>query len=376
MEDDLKKAAGSDGQSPELLRRLLLEAEERYRDFVEYAHELMVIIDSRGTITRVNRAFERHLGVPRAEAVGRRFGDFVTGMPDRTVRVLHDILWERGSVVVAAFLRTASGETLATEVTATSMTDDTGRMLGGRIVARPMVDRADGVIDLLKQERLATMSELITGAISDIAAPLTAVMGNVESLIQEEGSGRRREQLEDCLAGGQRIRKVLDDLRLFARGRSGDQVVVDLEELVSAASALMGERFTEAAVRVVRDRAGEAMPVKVDPSMLQQAISAILEKTLTRAGTRPRHRMLWISTRRELGLARLEVADNAPDDGEDPGGGMGLSIASGVIGACGGQLFASGTSRKGNAVVVLLPLSESGDPPASQSDPGRLDGSR
>lgn len=375
MEDDLKKQAGSDGQSPELLRRLLVEAEERYRDFVEYAHEIMVILDSRGVITRVNRAFERHLGVPRADAVGRRFGDFVTGMPDRTVRVLHDILWEKGSVVLAAFLRTASGETFATEVTATSMTDETGKMLGGRIVARPMVDRADGVINLLKQERLATMSQLISGAISDIAAPLTAVMGNVESLLQEESTGRRREQLEDSLAAGQRIRKVLDDLRLFARGRAGDEVVVDLEDLVSAAEALMGERFREAGVRVVRDRAGEPMPIRVDPSMLQQAISAILEKTLSRVGTRPRHRMLWVSTRLELGIARLEVADNAPDDEGDARGGMGLSIASGVIGACGGQLFASGTSRKGNAVVVLLPLSEAGDPLVSATDPGGPDGS-
>jgi len=374
VEDDLKKPSGSDAQSPELLRRLLVEAEARYRDFVEYAHEIMIILDSRGMITRVNRAFERHLGVPRAEAVGRRFGDFVTGMPDRTVRVLHDILWEKGSVVLAAFLRTASGETFATEVTATSISDDTGRMLGGRIVARPMVDRADGVINLLKQERLATMSQLISGAIGDIAAPLTAVMGNTESLLVDEGSGRRREQLEETLAAGLRIRKVLDDLRLFARGRAGDQVVVDLEELVSAASAIMGERFSEAAVRVVRDRADDPMPIRVDPSMLQQAIVAILEKTLARVATRPKHRMLWLSTRLELGIARLEVADNAPESEGDAGGGMGLSIASGVIGACGGQLFASGTSRKGNAVVVLLPLCESGEP-APPSVPGRPDGS-
>ena len=360
MEDDLKNNGDSEEQSPELLRRLLVEAEERYRDFVENAHEIMIIIDSRGLITRVNRAFELHLGVPPVEAVGRRFGDFVTGMPDRTVRVLHDILWEMGSVVVAAFLRTSSGETLASEVTATSMSDGTGRMLGGRIVARPMVDRADGVINLLQQDRLATTSELISGAVGDIAAPLSVVLGNVEALLHEEGTGRRRERLDETLVAGQRIRQVLDDLRLFARGRAGDRVVVDLEELVSAASALMGERFIEADVRLVRDQAGEAMPIRVDPAMLQQAIVAILEKALIRVGTRPRHRMIWISARLELGIARLEVADNAPEDDGISGGGMALSIASGVVGACGGQLFASGTSRKGNAVVVLLPLSEPG----------------
>ncbi|MFH1529288.1 MAG: PAS domain S-box protein [Pseudomonadota bacterium] len=367
MEHEQNDPAGSDEQSIELLRRLLLEAEERYRDFVEYAHEIMIILDSRGMITRVNRAFERLLGVPRAEATGRNFGTFVTGMPDATVRTLHDILWEKGSVVVSAFLRTASGETLATEVTATSMSDDTGKMLGGRIVARPMVDRADGVINLIRRDRLATMSELISGAVGDIATPLTVMLGNVEALLQEEVTGRRREQLDEAFVAGNRIRKVLDDLRVFARSRATDQVVVDLEEIVSAATAVMGERFSDASVRVVRDRAGQPMPIRVDPTMLQQAIGAILEKALARVGARPRYRMVWISTRLELGIARLEVADNAPEGEGSAGGGMALSVASGVVGACGGQLFASGTRRKGNAVVVLLPLSDTcgaAEPPA------------
>ena len=355
----MKKNAASDEQSPELLRRLLVEAEERYRDFVEHAHEIMILLDSRGVITRVNRAFERLLGMPREEAAGRRFGDLVTGMPDQTLRVLHEVLWEKGSVVVSAFLRTASGEPLATEVTATAITDETGRMLGGRIVARPMVDRIDGVINLLRRERLETVSELISGAIADISVPLSILTNHLEGLLQEEATGRRREQLEESFDAGLRIRKILDDLRGFARSCPGDRVEVDLEALVSAATALMGDRFREAKVRVVRDPAGDPVPVRVDPALLQGAIGAILEESLERVRGRPRHRMIWIAVRVELGIVRLELSDNAPETAGTSPGGMAISIASGVIGACGGQLFASSTSGNGNTVVVLLPLSES-----------------
>ncbi len=135
--------------------------------------------------------------------------------------------------------------------------------------------------ELQRSRRLASLGQLVGGISHDFSNTLT-VIANYASLIREDvivaettesaakwGPVRWDvEQIEQAADGAKRLIK---HLLAFARREEAEPVLVDLGQLISDATGLLGEVLGEHVPVVTRQVEG-LWPVQADPSLLKQAI--------------------------------------------------------------------------------------------------------
>ena len=135
--------------------------------------------------------------------------------------------------------------------------------------------------ELQRSRRLASLGQLVGGISHDFSNTLT-VIANYASLIREDvivaettesaakwGPVRWDvEQIEQAADGAKRLIK---HLLAFARREEAEPVLVDLGQMISDATGLLGEVLGEQ-VPVVTRQAEGLWPVQADPGLLKQAI--------------------------------------------------------------------------------------------------------
>jgi len=246
---------------------------------------------------------------------------------------------------------------------------------------------------LVQAERLATAGQLAAGVGHEINNPLAYVLANVTYALEELGRlegptpGMDLEEVQKALLqaqlGATRIRDIVRDLRIFARGDPEAIGPVDVEAALEFSIAMATHEIRQRA-RLVRKyepvpfvRANESRLGQVFLNLLINAAQAIPE------GVKADDQQVTVSTRLgEEGWVVVEVSDTGK--GIDPehltrifepffttkpvgvGTGLGLSVCHGIVTGLGGQLQVESEPGRGTTFRVLLPV---GDSPAEPAPP-------
>jgi two-component system, NtrC family, sensor kinase len=201
---------------------------------------------------------------------------------------------------------------------------------------------------------------------------------NVNLMIEEvEDDTGLREGLRRIDADAGRCRRIVDDLRAFARPRQIEKVLGKVEPVVEEAIAVAAHELARHGVRVERDLAADLLPVAWDPDRMVQVLTNLLVNAAHAAGA---DGVVTIRARSEQGWLRLEVQDNGPGIAPehrskifDPffttkvdGTGLGLSISYGIVDEHGGRIEAESRTREeagpgdatGTIMRIVLPVGE------------------
>lgn len=239
-----------------------------------------------------------------------------------------------------------------------------------------------------QQSRLASLGELATGMAHEITQPLNAVSFTLENLRTRIVSGtvdeqHFREKMNIVSADIERVRRVIDHVRIFARSTPEDhQVLFSVSKCVDNALALIGVQLATHGVDV-RLKLADSLPEifgnpyqyeQVILNLLSNARDAIEERMLLDAETDnpdPLPGLVEISSGIDVSQVILEVRDNGngiPDDmlgkvfnpffstkKQGKGTGLGLSISYGIISSMGGEISLSSVSG-GTVVRVSVPF--------------------
>ncbi|QSP94977.1 transporter substrate-binding domain-containing protein [Marinobacter salinisoli] len=281
-------------------------------------------------------------------------------------------------------------------------------VLGGSIVWNRMLKRevARRAAELeLQQQRLiqadkmTSLGVLVSGVAHEINNPCSLLLLNLpvlketfddvdeilEQHYQAHGDfsigglaySRMREEiplmLDDMLAGTQRIRRIVDDLRDFARqGTASLDESVDLNEVVATAVRLLDNTIRRSTEHFRVDY-GDGLPaVRGNTQRIEQVVVNLIVNAC-QALESPEQEITVITRflpkTREL---RLEVVDQGkgidPDNlcaifdpfyttKRDQGGtGLGLSISANILEDHGGQLVYESELGKGTRVIMSLPV--------------------
>ena len=271
----------------------LRASEQRFwRDFGRAPLGLLVTsltADRRCACLTVNETYCELTGYTRGELGGGDFlscfhpedqpaleiliQDVISGATDqigadaRLVRIDGEIVWAH---LTGSVIRPAAGERyLAVFVEDTTATEQ----------LRAEIQRLQR--ELQRSQRLASLGQLVGGISHDFSNTLT-VIANYASLIRDEvivaeatDSAARWgpvrwdvEQIEQAADGAKRLIK---HLLAFARRQEAEPVLVDLGQMISDATGLLGEVLGEH-VPVVTWQAEGLWPVQADPGLLKQAI--------------------------------------------------------------------------------------------------------
>jgi signal transduction histidine kinase len=269
-------------------------------------------------------------------------------------------------------------------------------------------------LQLIQREKMASVGQLVAGVAHELNNPIGFVASNAATL--EDFVGRLRAMLESYRSrgaalpeadrralgeewqarkvdyalryldsmilgireGADRTRKIVRDLRIFARGDDDVRQPVDLHEELESSLTLLGHLLKD---RVVVERKyGDLPAVECVRSQIDQVLLNILAnaaQAIQGPGT------ITIETRREDDRAVVAVRDSGPGIAPeiigrifDPffttkpvgeGSGLGLSLSYEIVKKHGGQIGADSRPGQGATFTVTLPLV--GPAPAAGSPP-------
>lgn len=237
---------------------------------------------------------------------------------------------------------------------------------------------------LLRTDRMASVGTLAAGVAHEINNPLTYVLANLRCL--EEGIDElphlAREQrddlftlLHDAVEGAERVRRIVRDLKTFARAEEESEVTgpVDLGAAADAAVNLVHNELRHRAV-LVRDDDEIAPAMAYESRVVQVLVNLLVNAAQAMPEDADSDRTIRITTRQLPDKVQITVADTgegiAPELMPhifDPffttkpvgvGTGLGLSIAHSIVMDMGGSLDVRSDPGAGSAFTVTLPRAE------------------
>ncbi|WP_224366139.1 PAS domain-containing sensor histidine kinase [Hyalangium versicolor] len=240
---------------------------------------------------------------------------------------------------------------------------------------------------LVQAERLATAGQLAAGVGHEINNPLAYVLANVMYAVEELGQlhapvagvdlAEVKQALVQAQKGAERIRDIVRDLRIFARGDPEVIGPVDVQAALEFSIAMAAHEIRQRA-QLVRNY--EPVPfVQGNETRLGQVFLNLLLNAAqaTPEGAVEQHRVTVRLCTAGEGRVCIEVSDTGKGIAAEHlsrifepffttkpvgvGTGLGLSVCHGIVTGLGGQIEVDSHPGQGTTFRVLLPVGHPGE---------------
>ena len=233
---------------------------------------------------------------------------------------------------------------------------------------------------LVQSEKLAALGLLAAGVAHELNNPLTSIVMNANLMMEEMDEGTPLyKELKTIDADAGRCRRIIEDLRAFARVRQVERVSTVVDTVVEQALAASAHELGRRNVAVQCDLAPDLPKISWDPARVVQVLTNLLVNAAQATGQGGR---VVIRARRDDDWLRLEVEDDGAGIPAahrarifDPffttkadGTGLGLSISHGIVNEHGGRIEVESRTREdaepggrtGTTVRIIVPIAEAG----------------
>lgn len=254
-------------------------SDQRFRDLVENANDIIFTCDMLGNITSLNRAGERVTGYTAEEALKMNIAQAVS--PDDIAKVRHMLSRKRAADVATMYdleLITKSGGRAAVEISSRAILKD-GEAVGVQGIARDITDRKRMEDDLrasqaqLQQsQRLEAVGQLAGGVAHDFNNLLTAIIGYSDFALRKmRANNPIRRDIEEIKKAANRAASLTRQLLAFSRKQILKPEILDLNLVVGDMHKML-ERLIGEDIDLVTTLGSDADPVKADRGQLEQII--------------------------------------------------------------------------------------------------------
>ena len=342
--------------------------------------ETLMVIDTDGTIQRVNQAAISLLGYERHELIGRSAGDlFEEGVDVLSLlkqSELNDVIRRVDTSVV-----TKDGRHVAVSLSGSVMCDEDGEIQGMVFVAQDITERkqTQEILERQTQELARSNSELeqfAWVASHDLQEPLRMVASYTQ-LLSKRYKGKLDADADDFIAfavdGATRMRRLINALLELSRVgmRGKDFEATDCEAIYDRTLVNLQGLVEESGAVVTHDRLPTVMGDVTQLGQLFQNLIANAikfrgdEQLTVHVGAEQRNGH-WEFCVRDNGIGidpeyaeRIFVVFQAlHGKGDRPGTGIGLSICKKIVELHGGRIWVKSQPDEGAAFYFTLPLNE------------------
>jgi|GEM_PF-1134207 len=349
------------------------QAEERYRDLLENASDVVIICDADGRIGSWNAEAERVTGYSKAEAVGTPLTQLLPEIGSIRDLTRRDIDFAN-----------KCGRPASIEITTREIIEN-GAIVGYQVFGRDVYEWRRMQAQLEQAQKMEAIGRLAGGIAHDFNNLLTVIRGNSELITNAQPEVREIIKAADSAAS------LTQQLLAFSRRQVQQTRALDLNLKIMTARSFV-ERLIGADVEVVTALDENLPRVRGDRGQIDQIIINLIVNS---RDAMPDGGKIFISTRpytirpgreseeweTEPG-AYVELAIRDTGTGMDsatrsrifepffttkgPGRGTGLGLATvyGVVKQTGGHITVESSPGKGTTVRVYLPVA-SGELPDS-----------
>ena len=340
-----------------------------------------------GQLVSCNRAFTRMVGHSTDSLRTMPAARYVHPEDQELSAQLHaDLLAGRRDAyeVERRYVR-ADGELVWGHVTISSVRDAAGRPRYLVEMIMDITDRKRMEAQLMLADRLASLGTMAAGVAHEINNPLTWLMGNISYVLDTMTELRAdipvdddtfedlHKSLADSLSGAERIRTIVQDLKLFSHTKEHGDAAVDVIRVLHSTLRMLHNELSHRAELVLEVAA--VPPVAGDEAHLGQVLTSLLVNAIQALPDERHHDNRIVVRVAEVdGHVMVEVADNgagiAPDVRArifDPffttkrvgqGTGLGLSICHSIVTTLGGRIEVASQPGVGSTFRVHLRSAE------------------
>ena len=222
-------------------------------------------------------------------------------------------------------------------------------------------------------EAARAKAEFLAEVSHELRTPLTVIRGNAEIGLEFDGDCEHEELLREIVRESSTMSGMVEDLLFLARSESAAppfrmepvESGVLVRGLARRAKSLVAEYGA-----TLDTTLAESGLVRVDPARVEQAVLALVDNAIKYG---PEGQRISLSSNSLKGELRVEVGDRGPgipetelphvferfyrlDGVEEPGNGLGLSIAQTIAEAHGGRIDAESQPGEGTRMTLILPL--------------------
>jgi PAS domain S-box-containing protein len=379
------------------------------RSVLETVAEGVVVTDSNGDFLLWNPAAESILGtgsvrVPAREwpeRFGLSFADSMLRVPSEQVPLVRALAGEVVDERQAYQIDDAAARAPKHVTISARPLDRGGSVSGAVAVLRDITEEKATQTRLLVADRMASIGMLAAGVAHEINNPLAAVVANLEmaatalqKLLHKPQApaelGELAKMLDEANEAGARVRRIVADLRVFARAEADVTGAVNIHEVLESVLRLAKNDLRHRA-RVVHEYAADVRFVEGNESRLSQVFLNLVMNAVQALPTgQAEKNEIRIRTRAAPnGRVVITVADTGDGISADAmqrlfvpffttkavglGTGLGLSICQRLVTACGGEIHAESRPGEGATFHVTLRAAAQPAPEARVPAPAEPD---
>jgi signal transduction histidine kinase len=226
--------------------------------------------------------------------------------------------------------------------------------------------------NLVRQERILTISRLSTSIVHDLRNPLAAIYGGAEMLVDMELPPAQVKRLAaNIYHSAARMRELLTDLVGVARGKTRCTEYCNIRDVITGACEAAAPAAESQGVRILLDIPPQPIELPLERARMERVFFNLITNALE---AMPEGGSIHIAARKRDGCAVVEVEDTGhgiPPEirdqlfepfataGKKDGLGLGLALSRQTVIDHGGDMWLEPAS--GARFVIQLPLNQPAD---------------
>jgi PAS domain S-box-containing protein len=351
----------------------LRNSEARFRLLAENMSDLVCLHEPDGRYVYISPSCRRLLGYEPEELLGKDPYDLFH--PEDLQRIRTEAhakaLEGQPDVSIIYRIRKKSGEYTWLETVTEPILGEDGELVRLQTSSRDVSERKR--VEHVLAEAARAKAEFLAEVSHELRTPLTVIRGNAEIGLEFDADCEHGELLREIVRESSTMSGMVEDLLFLARSESAAPPFrmepvegnVLIEGLAQRATSLATEHGA-----TLDSTLKETGPVRVDPARVEQAVLALVDNAIKYG---PEGQRITLRSSSHEGELRVEVGDRGPgipeaelphvferfyrlEGVEEPGNGLGLSIAQTIAEAHGGRIEAESQPGEGTRMSLILPL--------------------
>ncbi len=381
----------------------LLESEQRFRSLVESTSDMVWELDLKGVYTYVSPKAKELLGFEAEEIIGKSPFDLMSAEESKRASafLIELCAAQRPFSGFASTVIHKDGRRIIVETSGVPILDSGGEIVGFRGIDRDITERVRSQEHMFQAAKMVSLGTLVSGVAHEINNPITSIMLNgpilqkiwtdtspilddyckehedirVAGVSYSQLSKRVPVLLSDIIEGTKRIKRIVDELKNFARqGPSTLTDDVDINKVVKKAVRFVSNLLKKATRHFSVGYAANLPGIKGNTQHIEQvAINLIINacealpdnEHSVQVSTEYDHKTDSVVVKvRDQGEGMFpEVLERIGDPffttKRDGGGtGLGLAISTRIINDHGGKIEFDSAPGEGTTVTVTFPASQ------------------
>ena len=346
------------------------ESERRFRQFVDNAHDLIVIKDPEGRYLVINEPAAGLFGMSPMDCLGRTDREIFPGRLAEVLRAKDEQTLAKREYASDEDSLVINGQRRYFHSVRFPLFDYKGDLSGVGSISREITEEKKLQGAVIQSEKLAAVGKLAASVAHEINNPLTGVLTFAEEIKMDLAEDDPlTTDLDVIIRETMRCRQIVANLLDYARVEPPRRRYSDVNEIVDKSRRLVQKQalFHDVAFEV--DLAAGLPPVEADPNQLQQ----VFLNLIINAGDAMNKRGRITITSRPADRGRavaVTVTDRGPGVSEevrarifepfystkgDQGNGLGLHVVKTIVEQHHGSVELDSRPGQGAAFTVTLP---------------------